>query len=129
MAADAFQQPGRVLAVRPQGNLAAHPLQFGRHLVEFLLRVLAAQRAAELVADLHELRLVDDQLAGKVHQMVEPIDINADGLDRPLPGVGSAGFVVGTRPGGRCRIGAGAVEAVPGTAERGRGCAVRQEPA
>ena len=41
--ADTLQHGRRVLTVEPQRNLAAHAIQFGGHLVQGLLRVLARQ--------------------------------------------------------------------------------------
>ena len=59
---------------------------------------------------MHELGLVDDQLAGEVHQVVQPVDVHAHRLGGPLPGIGCAARPAGLAGrlagrGGRCRGG------------------------
>ena len=40
-------------------------------------RPVAVHRLLQAVADLRETRLADDQLAGQIHQLVEPLDVHA----------------------------------------------------
>ena len=94
--------------VRRAIRLTAGALVRGRHPApacpapaEDLQRMPAAQRAFEPLADLGEAGLVDHQLAGQIHQLVEPLDVDPQGLRR-LGVVGGAAFF-GRFHGGRRR--------------------------
>ncbi len=73
------------------------------------LGVRRSEQLFESSRDLEEARLVDHELAGQVHQLVEPVDIDPDRLGDPGPlGLGTGLFLLlflfGWRlsSGGRC---------------------------
>ena len=110
LAAERFQLRGEVLAVdaeraagRPACPARAETLSQRAH------GLVAVDHGLEPVADLRELGLVDHQLAGQVHQLIEPVGVDPHGLrGRWAAGRGS-------------RAGAADVRAERSASRRGRG--------
>ena len=67
----------------------AQVVQFGRQLISALDGLVAVGHGFELVADLRELGPVDHQLAGEVHQLIEPVGIYSHGFRGACPEGGS----------------------------------------
>ena len=69
---------------------AAQLVQFRRTACRARHGLVAVGHGLEPPADLRELGPVDHQLAGQVHQLIQPVGVHPHGLRGPLAGCGGA---------------------------------------